>query len=172
MRRQRPSRLARAPPNIAHENRRNMYPGMQARVSDAEDSDLPRRTGHTYSHFIGSDHRDEERNSPMPPPRRDTRRVHEDGSDSGYGSTIGGSYSSASRLSSSNSSLATEDPNRNHAANLPHNGIVPRHPYPFGQTDRDRRLEQDPDMIWSPIIGWYDRRNGPYVRIGQKFSWE
>lgn len=143
-----------------------MFPGTQARVSDAGDSELSRPPGPTYSQLIGSDHGNQERNSPMPPPRTDARRMHEGGSDSGYGSEIGRSDQPQSSLSSS--SLATEDFNRNRATNLPHNGSTPHHDYPFGYTDRDRLYEQDRNMEWSLLSGWYDRRTGPYVRIKAK----
>lgn len=157
---QRPSRLARAPPNGAHENRQSMYPGVQARGSDAEDSDLTRRPYHTYSELIGSDHGDEERNSPMAPPRGDTF------TDSGYGSGIGRSHPSQSSLS--NSTLFPEGSDRSSGTNPSHNASVPHDRYPFGRTDRDRLYEQDPNMVWSRLSGWHSRTTGPYVRIKAK----
>lgn len=150
MARQRPSRPARGPSSMssssgailhtAHESRRSMYPDMQARVSDAEDSEPSNRPRRTDSPFL-------------PPPRGSTRS-HESVSGSGHSSRSGRSRHSQS--SRSGFSEAPEDSISSRGASPPNRDC---HPHPHGR---------DPDMHWSPESAWYRNSRGPYVRIKAK----
>ena len=105
---------------------------MQARVSDAEDSELSRRPRRRYPQPAGSDHRDEQSDSLMPPPRGNAG-LHERVSESGYGARGGRSHQLQSSVSYS--SLAPEDSISNRGTSPSDNGYMPRHPRPNGYTN-------------------------------------
>ena len=126
MPRQRHSRFAQGPSEMdsssgasfhtAHQNRRSMYPGMQARASDAEDSEPPRRARRLFSGILESDHGSQTSES-----------------NSGYGSSTRRSHD-PSQASMSDPSLEPWDSISNQDSNPSENGNFPRNPSPRGNS--------------------------------------
>ena len=148
----------------AHETRPGMYPGMQARVSDADESEPPRRSQRELSGIFESDHGDEGPQSPIRPPRRNAgmhaRMSDDNESHSGCISCVGPSYPSQTSLS--DYSLDPRDSSSNRDSSLSDNNYIPGNHSPQGYPNTHRLYTQD--EYYDPRFGTNVVGRGPAVR--------
>ena len=148
----------RASSHSAHDTRRGMYPGMQARVSDAEESEPPRLSQHESSGILESDYGDEEPESPIRPLRRNAgmhaRMSDVSESHSGYNSSVGQSYPSQTSLS--DNSLDPRDSSSNRDSSPSEDSYIPRNHASQETYSIHRRSFRDHS---------YRPRFGPYVVV-------
>ena len=150
--------------NTTHETRRSMYPGAQARVSNAEDSEPSRCSRNGLLAILESDrHEQDSESSRHPsrihpgilPPASDTGE-----SDSEYGSRVGRSIPSQAGLS--DYSLDPRDSTSNRGSSPSDNGQMPRSISPRGTSNIDHRYAED--MYYDPRHGAHIMTIGPDVR--------
>ena len=147
----------------AHESRRSMYPGMQARVSDGEASEPSRRSRTGLSDIIEGARHDVDSESSRYPSRRHPGilgRASDPGeSDSGYVSSGRRSYPSQTSLS--DRSLDPWDSISNQGSNLSDNEHIPRNGSPRSYSNTHSHYTEDEYSR----RGAYAMRNGSNVRI-------
>lgn len=152
--------------HTAHENRQSMYPGMQARVSDAGDSELARRSRSELSATVESTRHDQDSNSS----RRQSRRHP---SPLGAVSEAGecDSDDGSSRSSVSECSLRPRDSASNRASSPSDSGYNSRNRSPRRNTRTHHRYEveeeEEDHEYYDPRVGVIIT-NGPVVCIDRR----
>ncbi len=140
--------------HTAHENRQSMYPGMQARVSDAGDSELARRPRSEFWAIVESTRHDQDSNSS----RRQSRRhpsplgaVSEAGecdSDDGSSRSSVSDYSLRPRDSASNRASSPSDDGYNPRNRSPRRNSRTHHRYEVEEEE-----EEEDHEYYDPRVG-------------------